>query len=49
VLFLQGGYSLLAWIVVLLIAACFIFGLLWYVKSQRKNRPAKKQEGEFRR
>ena len=44
-----AGYSLAAWAAVVLIAACFIFGLIWYVKSQRENRPPKKDEGEFRR
>lgn len=45
----EGGFGLLAWVLVFLIAACFIFGLIWYVQSQRKNKPPKKQEGEFRR
>jgi heme/copper-type cytochrome/quinol oxidase subunit 4 len=49
VLLLQNGFGLLAWVVVFLIAACFILGLIWYVHNQRKHTPDKKQEGEFRR
>lgn len=39
-----GGYNLLAMVVVLLLAAAFIFGLIFYVKRMRRDRPAKKPD-----
>ena len=48
-LLLQGGMSLLAWIAVFVVAASITLVIFLYVQSQRKNRPDKERDGEFRR
>lgn len=36
-----ASFSLLAWAIVALLAAVFIFGLIFYVKRMRRDRPSK--------
>ncbi len=39
-----AGFSLLAWLIVALLAAVFIFGLIFYVKRMRRDRPTKEPD-----
>jgi preprotein translocase subunit SecY len=39
-----AGFSLLAWLIVALLAAVFIFGLIFYVRRMRRDRPTKEPD-----